>query len=69
MRVRVPHIQSFIMPIQFTIADVLILQQDAHAVKEFVQAQPGRNREIEDAILRIEKFADSLVGIDITFQI
>jgi len=57
------------MPITVTIAQIQILQQDSNLVRGFVDDQPGKNKEVEDAVKRIEEFVGKLMGMDVHIQI
>ena len=57
------------MPIQVTIAEIQILQQDSILLHQFVKDQPGKNKEVENAAKRIDSFAGMLMGMGVTIQI
>jgi len=57
------------MPITVSIAQIQILQKDAILVRGFVNDQPGKNKEAEDAAKRMEEFAIALMGMDVQIQI
>ena len=59
----------YIMPITVSIAQIQILQNDAVMVRGFVDGQPGKNKEAEDAAHRMEEFARKLMGMDVQIRI
>lgn len=57
------------MALQVTIAEIQVLQKDAHLVSAYIKALPGNHKEEEEAVERIQGFVDALMGMDVHIKI